>query len=173
MPAEFSVPWEYLFPSVIQTVERRTCHVFLEGPFDCAFDADGFLCHEEWNSGVFGLPCNDQTRELQTWAVQFHVYCLTLLSNNLLRQGRWVFLFLFSPRWEWNSETLNGLPKVSQPLKMCLHLQAPGLWAPGPSYYTKLLPVMEWCGTTTNDACSRKVVSTKLAKNQRSGCRQT
>lgn len=31
-PAEFSLPWEYLPPSVIQTVGRGTCRVSQRGP---------------------------------------------------------------------------------------------------------------------------------------------
>lgn len=99
-PAEFSMPWEYLSPSVIQTVGRRTCCVFPKGPFNCAFDVDDFLCHEEWNSGVHG----SHSLMLKLWSfMRLHNFQSPFTSttslhshNNLLRETGWDFYFHFT-----------------------------------------------------------------------------
>lgn len=68
-----------------------------EGPFNCAFDVDSFLCHEEWNSGVH----RSHGLMIKLWSysrlcdLQSSFTSITSLypHNHLLRKAGWVFYF--------------------------------------------------------------------------------
>ena len=114
-PAEFSMPGEYLSPSVIQTVGRRTCRV---SPRDAAvvrLMLTAFFVMKNGVKGAWITQFNDKTLELD-WALQFpehfHIYHLILFSQPSVKEGRWVFLFLFHRSGNGISERLNGLSKV-------------------------------------------------------------